>query len=599
MSLFKELKRRHVIRVAGLYLVAAWLAVQVAGTVLPIFAVPDWVLRAVVVALAIGFVPAMMVAWVFESTPGGVKREDAVPEGSSIAPATAKRMSRAIVALLLAALAYLAFDKFVLAPRPGSLAETVDTHATSMPVAAVPAHPPLPAGNTIAVLPFVNMSSDLEQEYFSDGLSEELLNLLAQVPELRVTARTSSFSFKGKDADVAAIARALNVAHVLEGSVRRSGDTLRITAQLIRTSDSSHLWSQAFDRQLTDIFQVQDEIARAVVEALKLKLLPQQGFHSILRSDVPEAYTRVLEGFEMLRGESELDARRAIALFERALALDPDYAGAHSGLASAYFTIGNAVGGDEYPRRSQEEAEACIALAPDQAACYIQRGLARINFHLDWAGAKADIDRATALPHGGALQNLAFRYLVAHGQRDEAIALLRHGVAENPLNGGLWTQLGRLLNAAGELDEAHDILRQALALNPGSSYVRFHLGANRILQGHAQDALALNRDTDSYGLVGTALAEHALGHTARAQAALDTLIREQGHAAAYQIAEIHAWRGETDAAFAWLQRAFAQKDGGLVYVQVDPFLASLVDDPRYAALLGQMGLERRDPGAAP
>ncbi len=227
---FAELQRRNVIRMAGLYVVGAWLLVQVAGTVLPWFGVSASVLRGLVVVLVIGFIPALVFAWVFELTPDGIKRDADVAPGQSIAPQTAQRMNRMIIAVLLLALTYFGFDKFVLAPR-----REASTSATAQPQVAAPVVAASVASDkSIAVLPFVNMSSDQEQEYFSDGLSEELLNQLAQIPQLRVIARTSSFSFKGKEVDVATIAKALNVANVLEGSVRKSGNTLRITAQLIR-----------------------------------------------------------------------------------------------------------------------------------------------------------------------------------------------------------------------------------------------------------------------------------------------------------------------------------------------------------------------------
>lgn len=588
MSVFlAELRRRNVIRMAGLYLVGAWLVVQVVETVLPIFDVPNWVLRAIVTVVAIGFLPALVFAWVFELTPTGLKREDEVPDGESIASATARRMNRAIVALLLLALVCFAVDRFVLSPRRAAAAEA----------AAPSAPPPTPsaaakaADNSIAVLPFVNMSSDKEQEYFSDGLSEELLNLLAQVPNLRVVARTSSFSFKGKDVDIAAIAEALNVAHVLEGSVRKSGDTLRVTAQLVRASDSTRLWSRAFDRRMTDVFEVQDEIAGAVAEALRLELLPDQPLTTTLRSTNPEAYAQVLMGAEFLRKGSAADAQRAIRAFERALLLDPGYAGAHLSLSSAYWVLADYSGEEAHRRQALVEAEKCIAAAPGLAGCYLVRGSARISFQRDWAGAKADIDKARTLPYDVYLPNVAFRYLIATGQLDEAIVLLREGVAESPMYSVTWAQLGRMLNAAGKFDEARAALEQAEALNPAWGYTRFHLGANSLLQGRTQEALDIyRRIAGAYGLAGIALAEHSLGHDARSKDALRELVRDHGKGGAYQVAQVHAWRGERDQAFAWLDRALAQDDSGLIFVQADPMLASLVADPRYAALLRTMGL---------
>ena len=324
MGLIEELKRRNVIRMAGLYLVGAWLLVQVAGTVLPMFGAPAWLPRSVVILLALGFVPALVFAWVFELTPEGIKRDDEVAPGRSIAPQTAQRMNRMTVAILALALLYFGFDKFVLAPRHDAALVAATTQAVTAD-AKSGAKPDVDR-NSIAVLPFVNMSDDKQNEYFSDGLSEELLNLLAQLPQLRVIARTSSFSFKGKEVDVATIARTLNVANVLEGSVRKSGKTLRITAQLIRASDSSHLWSQTYDRELTDIFKIQDEIAGAIAEALEGKLVGEPVAVSSARTANPAAYDYYLQGRAFTARRVDDNLKLAVAAFDRAIARDPSTA---------------------------------------------------------------------------------------------------------------------------------------------------------------------------------------------------------------------------------------------------------------------------------
>src|SRR6185369_16104769 len=266
MSFFAEIKRRNVIRMAGLYLVVAWLIVQVTSTVLPMFSVPEWLPRTIVALLAIGLLPTLVFAWVYELTPEGLKRDSEVSRERSIAPATGRRMDRMIMAVLALGLAYFAFDKFVLAPRQ----QKADVAgAIGGPDAKTDA-------KSIAVLPFADLSQAKDQEYFSDGMSEELLNLLANVPGLHVVGRTSSFAFKGRNEDLRAIGQKLGVAQVLEGSVRKSGDHVRITAQLIDVANGYHLWSETYDRQLTDVFALQDEISLAVVDALKLRLLPEQ-----------------------------------------------------------------------------------------------------------------------------------------------------------------------------------------------------------------------------------------------------------------------------------------------------------------------------------
>src|SRR5216117_495506 len=309
MNFFGELKRRNVYKVAITYAVVAWLLVQAASILLPTFEAPTWVMKALVVFLALGFGLVVFISWAFEATPEGLKRTENVPPDVAAALPTwsPRKFATFIVAVAVIAAALLAFNLF-------------RTKPASPPTTAAPIN-----NKSIAVLPFVNMSSDKEQDYFSDGLSEELLNQLARIPQLRVITRTSSFSFKGKEVDVATIAKALNVANVLEGSVRKSANTLRVTAQLIRASDSSHLWSHTYDRDRTDIFKVQDEIASDVVAALKVKLLPTQELPKAQRTNNPEAYQQYLQGRYHLNRFSIADFEKARAFLERACQLDPTF----------------------------------------------------------------------------------------------------------------------------------------------------------------------------------------------------------------------------------------------------------------------------------
>ncbi|MEO8742121.1 MAG: hypothetical protein ABI365_02920, partial [Lysobacteraceae bacterium] len=306
MSFIAELKRRNVIRAAGLYLVGAWLVVQVAGTILPMFGAADWIARSIVIALAVGFLPAMVVAWVFELTPEGLKRDAEVMPGESIAPQTARRMDRLILIVAVVAIGYFAFDKFVLAPRREA---AMVTQATAHVAAEFNAEKSKVNPYSIAVLPFINMSGDKANEYFSDGISEEILNVLAQIPKLQVAARTSSFSFKDSHKEVPEIAKELKVRMVLEGSVRKQGERVRITAQLIDASNGFHVWSQTYDRDLKDIFAIQDEIAKAIANELQVKMAdargstaPQRGTTSI---EAHDAYLRGL-AFWQQRGENNL-----------------------------------------------------------------------------------------------------------------------------------------------------------------------------------------------------------------------------------------------------------------------------------------------------
>ncbi len=355
MSLFEELKRRNVIRMAGLYVVGAWLITQVAGTVLPMFGAPDWIGRSIVVLLAIGFVPTMLVSWIYELTPEGLKRESEVDRNASITPVTGRRIDRSITVLLILALAYFAVDKFVLAPGRNAreIASAVDhasvasaANGTASPAGAAstnvaaagdagtPSIPSIEQDPSIAVLPLQDLSQGKDQEYFSDGITEELLDLLAKVPKLRVIARTSSFSYKGKDTPIAEIARVLHVAAVLEGSVRKSGEKVRITVQLIRASDSSHLWSETYDRTLDDIFKVQDEIAAAVVDKLRISLL---GAVPTAKPVDPRIYPLILQANALIAQNAVAGNKQGLALCEQAIALVPDEVRAWNALALVSF----------------------------------------------------------------------------------------------------------------------------------------------------------------------------------------------------------------------------------------------------------------------
>ncbi|MEY2530181.1 MAG: hypothetical protein QOI96_266, partial [Verrucomicrobiota bacterium] len=266
-NFFNELKRRNVVRMAGLYLVGAWLLVQVAGTVLPMFGAPDWLPRSIVILLAIGFVPALIFSWVFEMTPQGLKRDEDVPPEESIAPQTARRMNRMIIAVLAIALGYFVFDKFVLTPRR----DAALVAATKKSMAAPPSLESKPAvsAKSVAVLAFANLSDDKGSEYFSDGISEELLTVLQKIPGLHVAARTSAFSFKGKNATAQEIGQKLGVAHLVEGSVRKAGDVVRIAARLTQANTGEEQWSENYTRNLKDVFAVQTELAQTIVEQLR------------------------------------------------------------------------------------------------------------------------------------------------------------------------------------------------------------------------------------------------------------------------------------------------------------------------------------------
>lgn len=455
MSFITELKRRNVIRTAGLYLVGAWLLVQVAGTVLPMFGAPDWIARSLVILLAIGFVPALVIAWVFELTPQGLKRDEDVQLEQSIAPQTARRMDRLILIVAIIAIAYFAVDKFVLAPRREA---ALVTQTTTQVAAEISAEKSKINPNSIAVLPFINMSGDKANEYFSDGISEEILNVLAQIPKLQVAARTSSFSFKGEHKEVPEIAKELHVRMVLEGSVRKQGERVRITAQLIDASNGFHVWSQTYDRDLKDIFAIQDEIARAIANELQVKMVdtsgstaPQRGTRNI------EAHDAYLRGLALWQKRGENNLWEAVKQFEQSSRADLKFAQPHAGLALAYVIL------------------------PDWSA--------RITYADAFALARDNAERALSLDPSLPEAYAALGYLADGDRRREtAQALYRRAIALRPSYATAYQWLGNSLWNGGKLEQGEAMLRRASALDPRSSIIANNHGMVLIAMGRFVDA---------------------------------------------------------------------------------------------------------------
>jgi len=511
-------------------------------------------------------------------------------------PAVAQTRARAlwlIVPVALLAIGYFIFAKFG-KPTPSAPPPAAQ--------AAVSASSPPGAGaipeKSIAVLPFLNMSSDKEQDYFSDGLSEELIDLLTQVPDLRVPARTSSFYFRGKADDIAAIARKLRVAHLLEGSVRKAGGRLRITAELIRADSGYHLWSETYDRDAKDVFKVQDEIAAAVVGALKVKLLSAPD-SSARQTQNPEAYSQYLLGRQILEQGDWNIAQRAVAAFRKAVALDPAYAPAWAGLALA-VDLGaqqESVSTSDFEkgrRAAMEAAEKAIALAPDLADGYVSRGFMRAWENRDFAGAAADYQRALALEPDSprVLRGFAGSVLMPTGRLDEALAAIQKSLHSDPLNSGYWRTLALTQWARHECPAAIENLNRSLSLVSEQSNTAAFLGYCLLTENKPEEALKVSQRATAtpFRLQTAAMAEHDLGHQAEAERLLKELIEHFKAQAAYQIAEVYARWGDRSHAFEWLDAAYAQNDGGLTMLKIDPMLDTLHGDPRFAALLRKMHL---------
>jgi TolB-like protein len=428
MSLFAELKRRNVFRVAVAYLVTAWLVLQVADIVLENIAAPGWVIQVFMLALGLGFPVALIFAWAFELTPDGLKKEKDVDRSKSITSKTGRKLDFAIIGILVVTVAVLLFDRF------SSGSESPAISGKSETVLEAPAE----QAKSIAVLPFVNMSSDPEQEYFSDGISEEILNSLARVKELKVAGRTSSFAFKGKNQDLRQIGDTLGVEHILEGSVRKSGATVRITAQLIQVDDGFHLWSETYDRELTDVFAIQDEIAGAILEQLKAQLI-EGGSEAVLAAarTGSKAYDLYLLARQRIYERARLSIESALALLDEAITLDAEYAPAYAQRAIATLLLSD----DSYGTIPELQAEA-------QAKLYLDKAL-QLDSELAeaWAG-------------------LGLYHNSRTGEHARAIEALQKAVSINPnlINARNWLYIA--YNSQGHAGEALRMVDEMVELDP-------------------------------------------------------------------------------------------------------------------------------------
>ena len=537
-------------------------------------------------------IAALLGAPAVNSADADAMRGPAAP-ASTAARVTARptpQRRRATVALILVIgliLAYIGVDKLRLAKHAASgraVAAVVPVDALTAP--AVPE-------KSVAVLPFVDMSEKQDQEYFSDGLSEELIDHLVKSVDLKVIARTSSFQFKGMNEDVRSIAHKLGVTHVLEGSVRKDGQQLRIAAQLIRGADGMHLWSQTYDRNLVDIFKVQDEIAGEVSQALRVALRnPRRA-----ASQAPDirAYNLVLEGNYFKARRTPRDVEKAAQLYQQAIDIDPGYALAWARLASAYLNDELLKGppSEEQNRRVRDALDRAIRLDPNLVWAYYTRGGFEASISWNWRAAQADAERIRELDPRFELLPGAFGDLaLTFGDVNSAVKLYQDDLARNPLDPIALDSLGGALCAANRLQQCLETYLRLLHLHPEVGGVNGSVGIARLYLGQFAEALAaMQREpSEDYRLRGLAIANTALGRRTESEVALGSLTDKFASRDAYAIAEVHAYRQEVEDAFQWLDRAYRQHDPGMPNIKVDPLLRSLHNDQRFKAMLARMGL---------
>jgi serine/threonine-protein kinase len=583
---FGELRRRNVYKVAVAYAVVGWLLIQVATQVFPFLEIPNWAIRLIILAIAIGFPVALIIAWAFELTPEGIRRtEDADAAG--------QRSRGGIWMALVVIAAALSLGLFFLGRYTAGNAQsqTPASRGSGAPgseaVTAV-------SEKSVAVLPLLNESGDPKDEYFSDGLSEELIAALAQINGLKVIGRSSSFRFKDRHEEPKAIGEKLGVSTLLEGTVRKQDDRVRIVAELVNAADGIALWTRTFDRELKDIFAVQQEIARAVAESLKVTLLGSNEKSAQMASSSVEAHNAYLQAHFHFQRRNVEDYRKAITYFDQAIQFDPNYALAYAERAEVWTMIGDLTGerAAAYPK-ARSDAEKAVEIAPALAEAHAALGWVRFFGEWKFAEGLSELNRAKELsPANPTANDLLARVIVYLGRIDEAERQARQAVELDPLSVATQFNLARVLFIAGQLDEADAAGRKIAELQPSSSSSHRWQVLVAVQRGDGERALreAQLEPDDDFRRFELALAHYVRGDRKAADAALAGLVTTARKGLDYQIAQVYAVRGEADKAFEWLQIAFDNHDGGMLGLAVDPLLRGLHDDPRYKTLLAKLGL---------
>src|SRR5882757_7140656 len=571
-NFFAELKRRNVYKVAVAYAVVAWLLIQAASILFPTFEAPGWVMKVFVAVVAAGFPIALILAWAFELTPEGLKRTEFAGEPPTRAPHNRVWIYVVTIGGAISIGLFFLGRYTVTSKQSGSV--------------EVPA-------KSIAVLPLVNTSGDPGNDYFSDGLSEELIAVLAKIPGLKIIGRSSSFLFKGKSDDSRMIGEKLGVTNLLEGSVRKQGERVRIVAELINAADGRALWSETYDRELKDVFAVQSEIATAVTDQLKIKLLGAPAKSDAAPSnDNLAAYNALQQGTFYFRLSTEEGTRKATEFYGEAIRLDPRYALAYAQLSAAWRQLATTwlVGGGEANEgftKARNAAQTALSLAPDLAAAHEALGWVLLTPDLDFAAAEAEFHKAEKLAPADAGPKFALSFLfAAQGRLAEAEHIMRQTLVLDPLGVTRYLNLARSLIGGGRYDEAEAALRKAIELQPAAARLHAYLTTLDLIRGNAAAALQ-DAHLEPKGFwqdYALALAQQAQSDHATADAALQTLIDKYAVSGPFQIATVYGLRKEPDKMFEWLERAYTEHDPGLTQLLGTPFILNYRDDPRFAAL---------------
>jgi TolB-like protein/Tfp pilus assembly protein PilF len=600
-NFFSELKRRNVYKVAVAYAVGSWLLVQATSLLLATFEAPPWAMKAFIVLIALGFPISLILSWAFEVTPEGIVRESEVEPGKSSTHHTGRKIVAVSVILAISAAGLFVFQ---LVKRNAGAEKPGATHLTGAKSRVNP--------NSVAVLAFDNLSDDKGSEYFSDGISEELLTVLQKIPGLHVAARTSAFSFKGKNATAQEIGEKLGVAHLVEGSVRKAGDMVRIAAHLTQASTGEEQWSENYTRNLKDVFAVQTELAQTIVEQLRGQLAggaANPTTKAQIQAEVRaaekggtkniEAHESYLQGRFFINRHSEKETAEARAAFERAVQLDPQFALAWAGLAHAHIwycnfaTEGGLKGFNDHLAAAREALDKALAIEPDLPEALSARVIIETNFDYNWKGAAETLNRALAVaPQDPSLLSWAGNLALSRGQLTQALDFYRHSVALDPVNPLTREFLAAALSVLGHQEEARAEYERVIDMNPSAPNSYASVGLTYLLQGKFEEAaVAAQKDAADWArLLIVSCARWGQKRVPESDAALAELIAKVSETGAYQIAEAYAYRNDKNHAFEWLERARLQRDAGLPSLRPDSLLPNLHSDPRWAAFLHTMGL---------
>jgi len=586
LLIFQELKRRNVFRVAAAYVVVAWLLIQVAETIFPLFGFDETPARIVVILLAIGFIPALILSWAFELTSEGLKKDEDVDRSMAVGMRNAKTLDRVIMIVLALALGYFAFDKFVLSDtRVASIAEQARQEGRSE--ALVESY----GDKSIAVLAFDDMSATGDQEYLSDGIAEELLNLLAKVPDLRVISRSSAFSFKGRSVEIPEIGRRLNVAHILEGSVRKSGNRLRITAQLIDARSDTHLWSETYDRVLDDVFAVQDDIAATVADRLKTTLLGK--VPKRIPVD-PGAYEILLESRYVRRGGTPDGFLQSNELADRALEIEPNYVDAWVIKAKNYANMAESgvLPRVESYELAREAAERALALGPDQAGPHSATAWVALHYLNDRVLAARHFERANELdPSDPALLSNAGAFLVKLRRFEKAIAVFEYVVERNPLSAIAHFNLGEAYFAAERFADSAAAYQSAVTLSPDFRGAHLWLSKALLLGGDPEAACeaANNEPFEPFKKLARSLCTYELGNMEEADALITWMMEKGASKFPYDIASVWAYREDGERVSEWIGKTLDYNDNDIGDPAMDPLFAYVREDSRWNNLMQALG----------